>query len=258
MSIRLALEDVVVTESRYAGGERGPDLHVHRLHTDSFYVLAGEFTLALADGDHTVGPGGFALVPPNVVHAFRNAGPGEVRFLNLHTPGVGFDRYVQQISGTGEEFRAELAARFDQYPPPADGGLDPASVIVLAAGEGEWPGESIVKAARPELSLLELDFPSGESVGLHFHKRQSDSFYVLEGELEFQVGEETVGAAAGSMVTALPGVVHGFRNTGDASARALNIHAPGGFAEYRRELAELRNAGVEPDDAFFQHHDVYD
>jgi quercetin dioxygenase-like cupin family protein len=181
-----------------------------------------------------------------------------LRFLNLHTPGVGFDRYVQEIGASDKEFHVELAARFDQHPPPADGGLDPASVIVLAAGEGEWPGESVVKAARPEVSLLEFDLPPGESVGLHFHKRQSDSFYVLEGELEFQIGEETVGAAAGSMVTALPGVVHGFRNTGDASARTLNIHAPGGFAEYRRELAELRNTGVEPDDAFFELHDVFD
>ena len=195
VSIRLALEDVVVTESRYAAAERGPDLHVHRLHSDSFYVLAGTFTLALTSGDHTFGPGAFALVPPHVVHAFRNDGPGEVRFLNLHTPGVGFDRYVQQIGGTGEAFRAELAARFDQHPPPADGGLDPASVLVLAAGEGEQLDEAIVKAARPELSLLEFHVSPGGTVDPHFHERQSDSFYVLEGELEFQIGEESVRAA---------------------------------------------------------------
>jgi quercetin dioxygenase-like cupin family protein len=258
VSIRLALEDVVITESRYAAGERGPDLHVHRLHTDSFHVLAGTFTLSLTDGDHTLAPGTFGLVPPHVVHAFRNDGPDEVRFLNMHAPGVGFDRYVQEIGGTGEEFRAELAARFDQHPPPADGGLDPAAVIVLPAGEGERLGETIVKVARPELSLLEFDVPPGGSVDLHFHKRQSDSFYVLDGELEFQVGRETVRAAAGALVLAPAEVVHCFRNVEGSTARLLNIHAPGGFAEYRRALAELRNTGVEPDDAFFEHHDVFD
>jgi hypothetical protein len=44
----------------------------------------------------------------------------------------------------------------------------------------------------------------------------------------------------------------------DARARVLNIHAPGGFVEYRRELEALRDAGVEPDDAFFEQHDVFD
>ena len=39
VAIRLALEEVVLTEARYAAGERGPDLHVHRLHADCFYVL---------------------------------------------------------------------------------------------------------------------------------------------------------------------------------------------------------------------------
>ena len=60
------------------------------------------------------------------------------------------------------------------------------------------------------------------------------------------------------MVTALPGVAHCFRNVSESSARMLNIHAPGGFVEYRRELTKLRSAGVEPDDTFFEHHDVFD
>jgi hypothetical protein len=33
-----------VTWSRYAAGERGADLHVHREHIDAFYVIAGELT----------------------------------------------------------------------------------------------------------------------------------------------------------------------------------------------------------------------
>lgn len=35
---------LTVTRSRYAGGERGPDPHVHREHTDAFSVLEGELT----------------------------------------------------------------------------------------------------------------------------------------------------------------------------------------------------------------------
>jgi len=65
-------------------------------------------------------------------------------------------------------------------------------------------------------------------------------------------------APAGSYVLAPPGVAHCFRNVGDSPARALNIHAPGGFVEYRRELEALRATGTEPGDAFFERHDVFD
>jgi hypothetical protein len=40
-SLWLALEDVVMSEFRRGPGEPGPDLHVHRLHADCFYVLDG-------------------------------------------------------------------------------------------------------------------------------------------------------------------------------------------------------------------------
>ena len=48
-----------------------------------------------------------------------------------------------------------------------------------------------------------------------------------------------------------------FRNVSEQPARLLNLHTPGGFAEYRRELEELRSQGIEPDDAFFERHDVF-
>ena len=115
-----------------------------------------------------------------------------------------------------------------------------------------------VKADRPELSLLETTFDPGSGVEPHFHKGHSDSFYVLEGELEFHVGDESFTATPGSYVLAPPNVVHYFRNVRDTPARVLNLHTPGGFARYRRELAELREQGIEPDIAFFERHDVFD
>jgi quercetin dioxygenase-like cupin family protein len=125
--------------------------------------------------------------------------------------------------------------------------------ITLGPGEG-----GSVKADRPELSLLETTFDPGSGVEPHFHKGHSDSFYVLEGALEFQVGDEIFTATPGSYVLAPPNVVHYFRNVGDTPARVLNLHTPGGFARYRRELAELREQGIEPDIAFFERHDVFD
>ena len=121
------------------------------------------------------------------------------------------------------------------------------------------PGEGVpVKVDRPELALLEVTFEPGRGVDPHFHKRHSDSFYVLEGEVEFHVGDEVVHGTPGTYVLAPPDVVHWFRNTSDEPVRMLNLHTPGGFVEYRRELAELRAQGIKPDRAFYERHDVYD
>jgi mannose-6-phosphate isomerase-like protein (cupin superfamily) len=125
--------------------------------------------------------------------------------------------------------------------------------IALGPGEGKP-----VKADRPELCLLEVTFDPGRGVDPHFHKGHSDSFYVLEGEVEFHVGDEVVHAVPGTYVLAPPDVVHSFRNMSDEPVRMLNLHTPGGFALYRRELAELREQGVEPDREFFERHDVFD
>lgn len=130
--------------------------------------------------------------------------------------------------------------------------------IVLRPGEGEQLGNGIVKSARPELSLIEFELAPGGEVAPHLHRGHSDSFYVLEGEVEFRTGDEIVGATAGSFVLSPAGVVHSFRNVSDAPARLLNLHTPGGFVEYRRELEALRGQGIEPDTAFFEAHDVFD
>ena len=111
----------------------------------------------------------------------------------------------------------------------------------------------------PELSLLEVTFDPGSGVDPHFHKGHSDSFYVLEGEVEFHVGDEVVHGTPGTYVLAPPNVVHWFRNVSDEPVRMLNLHTPGGFAQYRRELAGAsRRRGSSRTRAFFERHDVFD
>src|SRR3712207_5942368 len=112
------------TWSRFGPGREGADLHVHRRHTDLFYVLEGELTLRLGpQGDEVRVPAGaLARVPPLVVHGFRNGSAAEVRYLNLHAPGEGFADYMRAM-------RDGRALTYDQHPPPPDGGR-PASEAV--------------------------------------------------------------------------------------------------------------------------------
>jgi mannose-6-phosphate isomerase-like protein (cupin superfamily) len=89
-----------------------------------------------------------------------------------------------------------------------------------------------ILAELPQFEVVELRYaPDFEGVDAHSHDDHVDSFYVLEGEAEFLMGDEVVRAGPGSFVAAPPGVVHGFRNAGDTDLRMLNVHAPNvGFA----------------------------
>jgi mannose-6-phosphate isomerase-like protein (cupin superfamily) len=114
--------------------------------------------------------------------------------------------------------------------------------ILAGADEGEkvarGPRYHRILAELPELEMIELRFgPDFEGVDPHIHADHVDSFYVLEGEAEFVVGDRVVRAGPGTYVAAPIGVVHGFRNAGDGELRMLNVHAPNtGFADrLRRE-----------------------
>jgi mannose-6-phosphate isomerase-like protein (cupin superfamily) len=125
--------------------------------------------------------------------------------------------------------------------------------IVSRSGEGETldgPKHQVtVKATRPELDVLEFEVASDfEGPGLHVHKEHVDSFYVLEGELEFRMGDETVRAGPGTFVSAPPGTPHAFTNPGPNPARFLNIHSPDrGFVE----LMRAHDRGEKPDPQAF-------
>jgi mannose-6-phosphate isomerase-like protein (cupin superfamily) len=82
--------------------------------------------------------------------------------------------------------------------------------------------------------------------GPFLHKHDFDeAFYVLEGELTFQLGEEFRSATPGDLVFAPADAVHTFANLSDAPARYLIVITPGGFERYFERMA-AKNAGVEP------------
>jgi quercetin dioxygenase-like cupin family protein len=110
----------------------------------------------------------------------------------------------------------------------------------IPPGEGEklprGPREHRVLVEAPELEVVDLRFGPGFVVEPHTHGDHADSFYVLEGEAEFTIGDEVVRAGPGTWMSAPAGTLHGFRNAGEGDLRVLNIHAPNvGFIERLRE-----------------------
>ena len=96
-----------------------------------------------------------------------------------------------------------------------------------------------VKADREEIALVEFELrPGFVGPDLHSHDDHIDSFYVLDGEPEFVMGDEKLRLGPGSFVAAPLGVMHTFANPGPKPARLLNTHAPNvGFPDFLRGLS---------------------
>jgi quercetin dioxygenase-like cupin family protein len=89
-------------------------------------------------------------------------------------------------------------------------------------------------------ALVQYSAPSGFNVGPpHYHEYLTEAFYVLEGELTAQVGEERLTAPAGSFVNIPPGVLHTFANKAPEPVTFLLFLSPGGFENYFDDVAQL-------------------
>jgi len=62
----------------------------------------------------------------------------------------------------------------------------------------------------------------------HIHHREDESFFILEGNLTFQAGRETIHSKPGDFVHVPRGTVHSFKNEGTEPCRALVIISPAG------------------------------
>src|SRR3954471_8215802 len=187
------------TWSRFGPGRDGADLHVHRRHTDLFYVLDGELTVRLGpDGDEAgVRAGTLVRVPPLVVHGYRNGAGAELRYLNCHAPGTGFAAYLRAL-------RDGAAHAFDQEPPPPGGGRP--------AGEASVGGEVVLVdrpgvlirllADTPAIAWAEVAVAGGAPPPpTHVHRRHAESVFVLDGGMAVTAGARRLWMEAGSWLT---------------------------------------------------------
>ncbi len=82
-----------------------------------------------------------------------------------------------------------------------------------------------------EYSLYEQTIPPQLGAPPHIHYKETEAFYILEGELEFLKGDHTLRAGAGEFIHVPRGAAHGFTNVGTTDARFLAIVTPGGLHE---------------------------
>lgn len=113
----------------------------------------------------------------------------------------------------------------------------------LPAGGGErlWiAGDTVwIKAAAPDTrgayTMLEIAAAPGGGPPPHIHANEDESFYVLDGAFEIQIGDDTVHAGPGSFAFVPRGTVHRFECSGERNGRLLVLFTPGGLEGFFRE-----------------------
>jgi quercetin dioxygenase-like cupin family protein len=76
---------------------------------------------------------------------------------------------------------------------------------------------------------------------------QEETFYVIEGECQWQVGDRLVRATPGAYLFIPPGVPHNITNVSARPARVLMTVSPPGHEHYFEELAKLASTEAAPD-----------
>lgn len=217
-------------------GWSGPPLH-HHAFDEAFYVLEGQLTFQLDDELVTAGPNTLLFAPGDSVHTLANLHATQARYLLLCTP-AGFER------------------RFD---PAAAAGTIPETAVVgdTIANSGPEPPRRLPPVPRGINVLVRGDDGTARiavmdnSVAVSFagpllhHHDFDELFYVLEGELTFQIHDAVSTRRAGELAFAARGAHHTWANHSDAPARTLIVCTPAGFEPYFAQMA-ARRAGVEP------------
>lgn len=118
----------------------------------------------------------------------------------------------------------------------------------LQSGEGPnyaWENDhTFVKAGAADTggayTLMEDNLKATFALGLHLHRQHAETFYILEGSVDFFVDGEWMTAVPGTTLHVPPGVPHACMITpGHEGGKMLMIFQPAGFDLYLAELAKF-------------------
>lgn len=85
-------------------------------------------------------------------------------------------------------------------------------------------------------ALIDFTLPKGSEPPRHVHLREDETFYLLDGSVEFQIGDRVILGEVGQAIFAPRTVDHQFRIQSE-QARMLTLITPGDFANFFREFS---------------------
>jgi quercetin dioxygenase-like cupin family protein len=92
--------------------------------------------------------------------------------------------------------------------------------------------------------LFEQRGRPGDGVPPHMHSREDETFYVVAGEVRFEIGGRTIVAGPGTTLFAPRGVMHAYWFGGETDVVMLFVVSPAGLAPMFAELSALPSGDV--------------
>jgi len=126
-------------------------------------------------------------------------------------------------------------------------------LVAADTGPAFWgPGDRytfLVTGAQSDGAYFTLEalVPPRGGPPPHLHRREHESFYLLEGTVSLTVGNQTIRASKGDFVHIPRGTLHTFRDDGETVARMLVVFSPAGMEKYMEEVFEpVRDRSAAP------------
>jgi quercetin dioxygenase-like cupin family protein len=113
-------------------------------------------------------------------------------------------------------------------------------LFVIKAGGADTGGR---------FSVIDCTSPPGFEPGTHTHQGEDEAFYVLDGTLQGQCGNDSWTASTGDLVFIPRDTPHNFTVIGQAAARYLVINSPPGFASEVAQAPPAQALTLPPADA---------
>ena len=115
----------------------------------------------------------------------------------------------------------------------------------------EWPADhTFVKVGAADTggqyTLMEDNLKANFRLDLHMHRYHAETFYILEGLIDFYVDGDWMTAEPGTCLHIPPGIEHAcLLAQGTTAGRMLMIYQPSGFDGYLTEPGQMTHADFE-------------
>jgi quercetin dioxygenase-like cupin family protein len=96
--------------------------------------------------------------------------------------------------------------------------------------------KAVSEDTNGQYAFMELVIQPQDGTPPHIHSREAEAFYILEGEIEFQLDDRTLVAKAGTFLHSPIGQLHRFTNTTSVPARMLCWATPAGIENFFAEI----------------------
>jgi quercetin dioxygenase-like cupin family protein len=96
-------------------------------------------------------------------------------------------------------------------------------------------------------AVVHFTVPKLSGPPLHRHSREDEWFYVLDGEITWEVDGQRFSGGAGTSAFAPRGTAHAFQNFHDETAHILVMVTPGGLDQFFEDVTDLNKGLSQPD-----------